>query len=62
MKAEKEMHIPIHLRSGFAVSAKTGKAADKMTKQEWEAFYADMCEQLKRDYPELYANVFPGVS
>jgi hypothetical protein len=59
MKAEKEMHIPINLRSGFAISAKTGKAADKMTEQEWEAFYKDMCEQLRRDYPELYLNVFP---
>lgn len=62
MKAEKEMNIPIHLRSAFAVCAKTGKAANSMTEQEWEAFYWDMCEQLKRDYPEQYANVFPSVS
>lgn len=60
MKAEKEMDIPINLRSGFAISVKTGKAADKMTDQEWNAFYGDMCEQLKRDYPELYASIFPG--
>ena len=59
MKAEKEMDIPINLRSGFAISVRTGKAADKMTEQEWEAFYRDMCEQLRRDYPELYASVFP---
>jgi hypothetical protein len=59
MKAEKDMAIPINLRSGFAISLKMGVAADKMTEQEWEAFYRDMCEQLRQDYPELYANVFP---
>jgi hypothetical protein len=58
MKAEKEMDIPINLRSCFAVSAKTGKAANKMTEQEWEDFYHNMCEQLRRDYPEKYASVF----
>jgi hypothetical protein len=62
MKAEKQMDIPIGFRSGFAVSAQTGKAANKMTEQEWEAFYKDMCEQLKRDYPKLYDNVFLGSS
>ena len=62
MKAEKEMTIPVNLRSGFAVSARTGKAADKLTDQEWETFYGELCEQLKRDYPELYANIFPGTS
>jgi hypothetical protein len=60
MKVEKEMDIPINLRSGFAISVKTGKAADKMTEQEWEAFFRDLCQQLRRDYPELYANVFPS--
>jgi hypothetical protein len=59
MKAEKEMDIPIHLRSGFAISVKTGKAADKMNEQEWEGFYRKLSEQLRRDYPRLYASVFP---
>ena len=58
MKAEKEMGIPINYRSGFAISVKTRKAADKMTEQEWEDFYKDLSEQLKRDYPELYQRVF----
>ena len=58
MKAEKEMGIPIAYRSGFAISVKTGKAADKMTKQEWENFYKDLSEQLKRDYPDLYQKIF----
>jgi hypothetical protein len=60
MKAEKEMGIPVNLRSGFAVSARTGTAAGEMTEEEWEAFYRELCERLKRDYPELYTNLFPG--
>jgi hypothetical protein len=58
MKAEKEMDIPVNLRSGFAISVKTGKAANRMTDHEWEAFYRDLVEQLKRDYPQLYVSVF----
>jgi hypothetical protein len=59
MKAEREMDIPIEFRTGFANSTETGKASNKMTEQEWEAFYRDLSEELKRDYPELYARVFP---
>ena len=59
MRAEKEMKIPIRLRSGFALSARLGKAANKMTVLEWETFYGEMCKELKRDYPELYASIFP---
>jgi len=58
MKAEKEIDIPIDYRSGFAISTKTGKAANKMTKQEWEDFYEDLSGQLRRDYPELYQSLF----
>jgi hypothetical protein len=54
MKAEKENGIPIALRSGYAISTKTGKAANTMTEDEWEEFYSTLSEQLKRDYPELY--------
>src|SRR5258708_7342250 len=60
MKAEKEMNIPIARRSGFACSVKTGKAANKMTKREWEEFYSVMVEDLKRDYPDSYLGLFPA--
>ncbi len=53
MWVEKKIGIPICLRSGFAISVKTGKSANKMTEQEWEKFYKDLRGQLKRDYPEL---------
>ena len=58
MKAEKEIGIPINYRSGFAISVKTGKPANKMTEQEWENFYKDLSEKLKKDYPELYIRLF----
>ncbi len=61
MKAEKEMGIPINYRSGFAISVKTGKGANEMAKQEWENFYKDLSEQLKKDYPELYQYLFYSV-
>jgi len=59
MKAEKEMNIPIAHRSGFACSVKTGKAANKMAKREWESFYSGLCGQLNREYPDLYFSLFP---
>ena len=37
MKAEKKMGIPIFLRTGFAISTETGKAANTMTEDEWDA-------------------------
>ena len=39
MKAEKTMGIPIFLRTGFAISTETGKAANTMTEDDWEEFY-----------------------
>src|SRR5680860_160147 len=59
MKAEKDIGIPINYRSGFAISVKTGKGANEMTEQEWENFYKDLSEELKKDYPELYISLFP---
>ncbi len=59
MKAEKEMDIPVNHRTGFAVSAKVGKAADKMAEQVWELFYKYVCEQLKEEYPQIFRSVFP---
>ncbi len=58
MKAEKGMGIPVFLRTGYAISTRTGKAANTMTEDEWEQFYSALAEQLKRDYPELYGLIF----
>jgi hypothetical protein len=58
MKAEKQIGIPIYLRTGFAISVKTGKAADAMNEDEWEEFYNALSERLKRDYPDLYKSLF----
>ncbi len=58
MKAEKKLKIPIGLRTSFGISVETGKAANKMTEQEWEKFYQNLCEQLKKDYLELYDRLF----
>jgi hypothetical protein len=58
MKAEKTMGIPIFLRTGFAISAETGKAANTMTEDEWEKFYDALSERLRRDYPGLYEHIF----
>ncbi len=58
MKAEKTMGIPINLRSGFAISTKTGKAANAMAEEEWEEFYSALSERLGDDHPELYEDLF----
>lgn len=58
MQAEKKYNIPIELRSGFAVSAQSGKYANEMAEQEWEQFYLALSNQLKRDYPELHRKLF----
>lgn len=58
MQAEKKYNIPIELRSGFAVSAQSGKHANEMAEQEWEEFYQALSNQLKRDYPELHRKLF----
>jgi len=58
MKAEKEINLPINYRSGFSISVKTGKSANKMTEQGWETFYQDLRNQLKKDYPDRYYSLF----
>lgn len=58
MHAEKKYNIPIELRSGFAISVKTGKHANEMAEQEWEEFYNALRMELKEKYPELYPNIF----
>lgn len=59
MKAEQEMNIPINLRSGFAISVATGKAANQMNQKEWQDFFLALSKQLKKDYPNLYQQIFP---
>ena len=44
MNAEKKIGIPINLRTGFAISTTNGKAANRMTEDEWEEFYDDLSE------------------
>lgn len=58
MKMEKEMEIPINLRSGFAISVKIRKRTNEMNKQEWEEFYSDLSKELKSSYPKLYQRIF----
>jgi hypothetical protein len=58
MKAEREMGVPIALRSGYAISTESGKAANEMTEAEWEEFYNALSERLKSDYPDLYERIF----
>lgn len=59
MKAEKERNIPIDRRTGFVRSVETGKAASEMTEDEWESFYERLCAELRREYPDIYASIFP---
>jgi hypothetical protein len=58
MKAEKKMGIPTTLRSGFAISTESGKAANAMTEDEWEEFYDALSKHLRHNYPGLYARLF----
>ena len=58
MQAEKNMSVPTSLRSGFAISTKTGKSANAMTEDEWEEFYDALSGYLKLEYPDLYGQLF----
>lgn len=58
MKVEKEINTPINFRSGFAISTKIGKSANKMNEKEWDEFYSTLCKELKRSYPKLYQKIF----
>jgi len=58
MKAEKELDIPLTWRTGFAISVESGKRGYEMNEEEWNKFYHDLCENLKRDYPDMYNRVF----
>jgi len=58
MQEEKRIGIPMNFRTGFAISVKTGKAANEMTDDEWEEFYNSLSERLKGDYPDFYKRLF----
>jgi hypothetical protein len=58
MKAEKELAVPIKLRTGQVISVKIGKRANEMSEREWDEFYQMLSDDLKRDYPDLYQRVF----
>lgn len=58
MKAEKELNIPVAWRVGFAISVETVKRGNEMNELEWNKFYKDLCENLKRDYPSMYDRLF----
>ncbi|RCW91998.1 hypothetical protein [Winogradskyella arenosi] len=60
MKAEEEVGLPLIWRKGSAISVKTGKRANRMTEPEWNKFYSDLCENLKRDYSSLHDSLFPS--
>ena len=59
MKAEKELGIPIDLRTGFIISTKARKPANELDACEWEELYSALCVRLKREYPELHQRLFP---
>ena len=61
MKAEKALGVPLHLRAGFAIPVATGHRPAEMSEAEWDAFYEEMCEELKKRYPSLHAGLFPSV-
>jgi hypothetical protein len=58
MKAEKEAGLPIDLRTGFAISAEHGKAANELDEPSWESFYSRLRFSLRAGYPELYVSIF----
>jgi IS1 family transposase len=61
MKAEKELNVSFNRRTNFVISTKTGHRTNEMAEQEWEEFYEALSNELKTDYPDIYARLFsPG--
>jgi hypothetical protein len=58
MKAEKELAVPFDQRNGFVISTGTGLRTNEMAKKEWEGFYEALSNELKTDYPDIYARLF----
>ena len=62
MKAEKELGIPVHLRTGAAISVADGKPANELNDYTWERFFQRLCGELKVEYPEMYEGLFGNES
>lgn len=62
MKAEKALNIPIAWRISSAISVETGKRRNEMNELQWNKFYKDLCENLKRDYPSMYDRLFSSIN
>ena len=48
----------VERRTGFAISVKEGEPANKLIESRWEAFYEELCEELRHRFPELYRSIF----
>ncbi|WP_299399184.1 hypothetical protein [uncultured Gelidibacter sp.] len=59
MKAEQQLNLPISWRVGSAISVTSGKRASEMQQDEWNAFFEDLCDTLKQNYPSKYESLFP---
>ena len=61
MQAEKQLDIPMHCRTGGAISVEDGKRADELDASAWEALFARLCADLQRRYPDLHGRLFPTI-
>lgn len=62
MKAEKELGLPVHLRTGFSISVADSKPANELDEDAWERFFQQLCGELKGQYPEMYSTIFESES
>jgi hypothetical protein len=62
MKAEKELGLPVHLRTGFAISVADSKPANELDEDAWERFFQQLCGELKGQYPEMHSKIFESES
>jgi hypothetical protein len=60
MKAERESKITVHDRTGFAIYAAIGRSAKEMKQPEWEESFTGLCDEHRRDFPGLHAQLFPS--
>lgn len=42
------------------MSVNLRKVVSRMPKVEWEMFFEELCDELKKRYPSLYAQIFPN--
>lgn len=58
-RAKKAQGIPLARRTGFVISVELGKPTHDLTEEQWEELYAGLAAELRRDYPQLYGQLFP---